>query len=229
MSVVVGSPRLLASRSIDLGDLPDRLMQESARGRTTALVARGGDVLGYIALADMPRGNAREVVELLRQQHIETVVMLTGDGTGAARQVAEAVGVDDVRAELLPHDKVDAIRALKLEWGSIAMVGDGINDAPALAAADVGIVMGAAGSDAAMEIADVALMGDELAKLPFAIRLSRAAVSTIHVNIALALAIKIVFLGLAVGGYTSLWLAILADTGTSLLVVANGLRLVRTT
>ena len=132
---------------------------------------------------------------------------------GAAARVAQAVGVDAVRAELLPHDKVEAVKAMRAEWGSVAMVGDGINDAPALAAADVGIVMGAIGSDAALETADVALMGDDLPKLPFALRLSRAAMRTIRANIAIALVVKVIFLVLAVSGYTSLWLAILADTG----------------
>jgi Zn2+/Cd2+-exporting ATPase len=157
------------------------------------------------------------------------VEMLTGDGPGAGARVAREVGVDAVRAELLPEDKVAAVKDLRARWGSVAMVGDGINDAPALAAADVGVVMGAAGSDAALETADVALMGDDLPKLPYALRLSRAAVSTIRVNIVVALAVKIAFLVLAVSGHTSLWLAILADTGTSLLVIANGLRLLRTT
>jgi Zn2+/Cd2+-exporting ATPase len=186
-------------------------------------------VIGYVTLADAPRESAREVIDLLRKGGVARVEMLTGDGAGAATRVAREVGVDAVRAELLPHDKVEAIRALRAQWGSVAMVGDGINDAPALAAADVGIVMGAAGSDAALETADVALMSDDLPKLPFALRLGRAAIRTIHANIAIALIVKVIFLLLAVTGYTSLWLAILADTGTSLVVVANGLRLLKTT
>jgi Cd2+/Zn2+-exporting ATPase len=226
-AITVGSPRLLAARGIPLEDLPARMAAEAACGRSTALVAAGGRVVGCIVLADVPREAARDVIDMLHQQRVDAIVMLTGDAAGAARQVADLVGVDEVRAELLPHDKVAAVRALKQEWGSVAMVGDGINDAPALAAADIGIVMGAAGSDAALEVADIALMGDDLSRLPFAIRLSRATVSTIHTNIAIALAIKLAFLGLAVAGRTSLWLAILADTGTSLLVVANGLRLAR--
>jgi Cd2+/Zn2+-exporting ATPase len=152
---------------------------------------------------------------------------LTGDEIGAARSVAEAVGVRDVRAGLLPSEKVEAVRRLRTEWGTVAMIGDGVNDAPALAAADVGIAMGAVGSDAALETADVALMGDELARLPFAIRLSRAAVRTVRMNIALALVVKAAFLAMAVTGETSLWMAIVADTGTSLVVIANGLRLLR--
>ena len=169
------------------------------------------------------------MIDLLRKGGVARIEMLTGDGVGAAARVAREVGVDAVRAELLPEDKVEAVKALRAQWGSVAMVGDGVNDAPALAAADVGIAMGAAGSDAALETADVALMGDDLPKLPFALRLSRAPMRTIRTNIAIALVVKVVFLALAVSGYTSLWLAILADTGTSLVVVANGLRLLRTT
>ena len=227
--VLVGSPRLLASRGIDLAEHAPALASAAAAGVTAALVARRGRLVGYVALADVPRDTARDVVEMLKQGGIAHVEMLTGDSAGAASRVAGQVGVDAVRAELLPQDKVEAVKALRARWGSVGMVGDGINDAPALAAADVGIVMGAAGSDAALETADVALMGDELSKLPFALRLSRATVATIRVNIALSLVVKAAFLALAVSGHTSLWLAILADTGTSLVVIANGLRLLRTT
>jgi Cd2+/Zn2+-exporting ATPase len=227
--VLVGSARLLASRGVDLGAHTEALEAASASGVTASLVARHGRLVGHVAVADVPRETARDVVELLKRGGVARVEMLTGDSPGAAARVARQVGVDAVRSGLLPQDKVDAVKAMRAEWGTVGMVGDGINDAPALAAADVGIVMGAAGSDAALETADVALMGDDLPKLPFALRLSRATVRTVRVNIALALGVKLVFLALAIGGYTSLWLAILADTGTSLVVIANGMRLLRTT
>ena len=228
-TVLVGSERLLAARGVDLSALGQPLQLARESGATTALVARQGRLIGYVTLADAPRESARDVIDLLRKGGVARIEMLTGDGIGAATRVAREVGVDAVRAELLPHDKVEAIKAMRARWGSVAMVGDGINDAPALAAADVGIVMGAVGSDAALETADVALMGDDLPKLPFALRLSRAAIRTIRTNIAIALVVKVIFLALALSGYASLWLAILADTGTSLVVVANGLRLLRTT
>ena len=227
-TVLVGSHRLLASRGVDTAALEPARHAALEQGATTALVADGGRLIGVIALADVARESARDVVDLIRQAGVSRIEMLTGDGAGAAARIGRETGVDAVNADLLPADKVDRVRALGARWGSVAMVGDGVNDAPALAAADVGIAMGAAGSDAALETADVALMGDELARLPFALRLGRATMATIRVNIAVALATKLIFLVLAVGGYTSLWLAILADTGTSLLVIANGLRLLRT-
>jgi Cd2+/Zn2+-exporting ATPase len=155
--------------------------------------------------------------------------MLTGDHPGAAAAMAGALGVDDVRADLLPEDKVRAIEELHRIYGSVAMVGDGVNDAPALAAADVGIAMGAAGTDVALETADVVLMADDLMKIPFALRLSRATVRNIRTNVAISLALKAVFLVMTVAGVATLWMAVLADMGASLFVIANGLRLLRTT
>ena len=137
------------------------------------------------------------------------------------------MGVDEVRAALLPHEKVEAVRRLREQYGSVAMVGDGINDAPALAAADVGIAMGVIGSDAALETADIALMTDDLPKIAYAVRLSRATVRNIRMNIALSLGLKAAFLALAVAGIATLWMAVIADTGTSLIVIANAMRLLR--
>jgi Cd2+/Zn2+-exporting ATPase len=219
---------MMQARGVTLDGFGDAIARAIASGATPTLVARDGALVGLVALADAPRDAARDVVVQMKRGGVEHLEMLTGDGAGAAERIRQAVGVDAARSDLLPADKVDAVRALQREYSTVAMVGDGINDAPALAAADVGIVMGAAGSDAALETADVALMGDELDRLPFALRLGRAARRTIQVNIALALVVKLVFLALAVGGFTSLWLAILADTGISLVVVANGLRLLGT-
>jgi Cd2+/Zn2+-exporting ATPase len=183
-------------------------------------------LLGVILLEDRLRETARETVELLREGGIERVVMLTGDEEGVARRIAAAVGVDDLRAGLLPEDKHRIVQDVRRE-GAVMMVGDGVNDAPALAAADVGVAMGAAGSDAAIEAADVALMSDELLKLPFALRLARATMRNVKTNVAVSLMLKAAFLVLAVAGAATLWMAVLADTGASVIVVANALRLLR--
>ena len=225
--VLVGSARFLESEGIPVDG--GRNGAEPSAGTTMTWVAAGGRLVGHVDLADVPRDAARDAVDLLRRHDIRHITMLTGDRREVAERIGQAVGVDSIEADLLPQDKVAAVQRLRERWGSVAMVGDGINDAPALATADVGIVMGAVGSDAALETADVALMGDELAKLPYVLRLSRAAARTIRVNIAAALLVKAAFLALAVSGHTSLWLAILADMGTSLVVIANGLRLLRTT
>ena len=153
--------------------------------------------------------------------------MLTGDNLGTANAIAAQTGVDEAFAELLPEDKVAAIERLLKEYGSVAMVGDGVNDAPALARADLGIAMGAAGTDAAIETADIALMNDDLSRLPWLFRHSHRALSVIRFNIFLSLAVKAIFVVLTFAGAASLWGAIAADTGVSLLVVANALRLLR--
>jgi Cd2+/Zn2+-exporting ATPase len=225
--VLVGNARYFRERGFDLGSVQSLIGDHAARGRTAAVVAADSRIVGLIVLADTPRESARDVIDLLRAAGVSHTALLTGDHAGAARSLAESVGVEDVRAGLLPAEKVAAVRQLREQWGQVGMVGDGVNDAPALATSDVGIAMGAVGSDAALETADVALMGDELARLPFAMRLSRAVVRTVRVNIALALGVKAAFLAMAIAGETSLWMAIVADTGMSLLVIANGLRLLR--
>jgi Cd2+/Zn2+-exporting ATPase len=196
-------------------------------GRTAVLIASDGIAVGIIAVADRPRAHSRDVVDLLRSQGIESIVMLTGDSHGTARAVAAELGVDDFRAELMPEDKVAAIDQLRRRYKSVAMVGDGVNDAPALASADLGIVMGAAGSDAALETADVALMSDELLRIPYALRLSRATVRNIKANLAISMVMKAAFVVAAVAGVATLWMAVVADTGASVIVIANALRLLR--
>ncbi|MBN1976923.1 MAG: heavy metal translocating P-type ATPase [Anaerolineae bacterium] len=199
--------------------------EATAKGQTVALVKDACcGRQGYVAVADALREAAPQVIAELRRAGIQRTVMLTGDGEDAARAIAAQVGVDESRAGLLPEQKVEAVEGLLARYGHVAMVGDGINDAPALARASVGIVMGAAGSDAALETADIALMGDDLTRLPFTMRLSRRALSIIRQNIAFALLIKAVFLALALAGAATLWMAVFADMGASLLVTLNGMR-----
>ena len=224
---VLGNHRLFEERRLCTPRLHEHLDAQTEQGRTPVMLAIDGEAVGMLGVADQVRAHVRDAISQLRAHGVRRVVMLTGDHAATARGVAEEVGVDEVRAELLPEDKVRAIEDLRARYGAVAMIGDGINDAPALAAADVGIVMGAAGSHAAMETADIALMADELLKVPFAIRLSRRALSVIKANVAFAVGIKLVFFGLAVAGHATLWMAVVADTGASLVVVANALRLLR--
>ncbi len=197
-----------------------------AKGFTTMMISVDGDYRGYIATSDQVRPSSQTAVSQLRNLGIETV-MLTGDNESTARQIGKEVGVSDVRANLLPQDKVTAVKQLQTEHQFIAMVGDGINDTPALATASGGIAMGAAGTAQAMETAASALMKDDLSGLPFAIELSRKMMQTIKVNIGFSLGIKLLFLIVVLFGYGSLWLAVLADMGTSLLVTLNGTRLLK--
>jgi len=225
--VVVGNHRLFEDRQLCSPAVHEHLVPADERGQTAVLVAREGTPVGVLMVADPPRDTAADTVSLLKRRHVKSVVMLTGDSKATAARIAGEVGVDDVRAELLPQDKVSAVEDLKRRHGVVAMVGDGINDAPALAAADVGIAMGAAGSDAALETADIALMADDLLKIPYTLRLSRATVRNIKVNLGISLVLKAAFVIAAAAGVATLWMAILADTGATMIVVANALRLLR--
>jgi Cd2+/Zn2+-exporting ATPase len=189
------------------------------------LVSRDGVAIGVLGLRDRPKADAAQVVSALRQREGMRVAMITGDHEAPAGAIARELHVDIVRSQQLPHDKVTAVQALRREFGPVAMVGDGVNDAPALAASDVGIAMGVMGSAVALEAADIALMTDDLSKLRYAIRISGATLANIRVNVAISLVLKAAFLGLAISGVATLWMAVLADTGASALVVANAVRL----
>jgi Cd2+/Zn2+-exporting ATPase len=224
---LVGSHRLFEERQLCTPEMHARVEEVQERGGTPVLVSHGGAALGVISLTDALRERGRDAVDGVRAEGVERVVMLTGDHRQAADATRVMTGADEVHAELLPGDKVAAIEALKKRYGAVAMVGDGLNDAPALAAADVGIAMGVAGSDIALETADVALMSDELDKVPYALRLGRATLANIRTNVGIALGLKLAFVALAAFGVATLWMAIMADTGASLLVTGNSLRLLR--
>ncbi len=226
-SIVIGSHRLFEERGMCSDRAEAVLDQLAAEGAGTVMIGSGGRPVGIIGVADEPREAARATIDMLHSQGIDHIAVLTGDHQAPARALASRLGLDAWRAGLLPEDKVTAVQELQAKYGSLAMVGDGINDAPALASADVGIAMGVAGTDAALETADVALMSDELAKIPYAIRLSRATSRNIRVNIAFSLVLKAAFLAMAIVGTATLWMAVVADTGASLIVIANALRLLR--
>ena len=225
--VVLGNHRLFEERRLCSARLHGRLEEIAPHGYTPVLVASGGRAAGIIAVADRPRDTTRDTISLLRQQGVKTLVMLTGDNRTTAHTIAAELGFDEVCAELLPEDKAAAVQGLRERFGPVAMVGDGINDAPALASADLGIVMGAVGNDVALDAADVALMGDDLLKIPYALRLSRATLRNIKANLAISLVMKAAFVVAAVAGVATLWMAVLADTGATVIVIANALRLLR--
>lgn len=223
----LGSHRYLEERAQDTPALHERLDQLTKAGRTVVVIGNDTHVCGLIAAADTVRSDAARVVGELRTLGVQRVVMLTGDNQGTADGIAAITGVDEARAELLPADKVRAIEELVTQYTHVGMVGDGINDAPAMARATVAIAMGAAGSDAAIETADVALMSDDLSNIPWLVRHSRRALRIIRQNIALSLVVKALFVALTFFGAASLWAAIAADMGVSLLVISNALRLIR--
>jgi Zn2+/Cd2+-exporting ATPase len=221
----LGSHRYLEERAQETPELHEALEQRSATGQTVVVVGSEHHVCGLIVLADGIRPESADAIAQLKALGIKPVVMLTGDNRPTAEAIAARAGIDEVRAELLPADKVAVVAGLVQRHGMTAMVGDGINDAPALARASIGIAMGVAGSDAAIETADIALLADDLRKIPWLIRHSRRAAVIIRQNISLSLAVKAVFVVLTFAGHASLWAAIAADMGVTLVVVANALRL----
>lgn len=196
------------------------------QGQTTMLICDGDRVIGYLAVQDEPRPGTKQVLSELKAQGINTV-MLTGDNAGVAERVAEKIGLDRVFANLLPTDKLNKLNELKEQFGQVVMVGDGINDSPALAQADIGVAMGGAGNAQVLETADVVLMKDDLSRLPFAVRLSRRVNSLIRQNVVISLGVKILVAIAAMAGLTPLWVAVFADIGISLIVTLNGLRVLK--
>ena len=223
---VLGNHRLIEERGQCSPALEAALRRHEEAGRTVSLLASDVAVVALFAVADRLKPSSREAVQALRALGI-TPVMLSGDNQATAEAIAREAGIAEARGNLLPQDKLDAIQALQAAHGPTAMTGDGINDAPALAQADIGIAMGAAGTDTAMEAADVVVMNDDLRRIAETVRLSRATHAVLWQNITLALGIKVAFLLLAVFGTASMWMAVFADMGASLLVVANGMRLLR--
>jgi Cd2+/Zn2+-exporting ATPase len=223
----LGSHRYVAERGQDSPEVARRARDLEADGKTVIAVGNPRHVCGLIAVADTIRPEARQIVRQLHAAGVANVVMLTGDNRTTADAIARDLGIDEVHAELLPEDKVKKVEELVARYGIVAMVGDGVNDAPALARASLGIAMGAIGSDAAIETADVALMTDDISKLPWLVRHAKRTLATIRQNIVFSLGVKAAFMMLTFAGFATLWGAIAADVGASLLVVANALRLLR--
>ena len=225
----VGNERLLTEQAPQLMtvDLQQRFLGAQTGASTVVAVWNGSKVLGTLTLKDTLRPESRGAVEALKRMGMGSVVMLSGDNDQTARLIAEQTGVTGYQANLLPEDKTRTVSEMVERGDRVAMVGDGVNDAPALAASTLGIAMGTIGTGAAIETADVALMSDDLSKLPWLIRHSRRTVGIIKQNIAFALGLKIVFLALAFFQIATLWAAIAADMGASLAVIFNGLRLLR--
>ncbi len=227
-TAVVGNTRLMDQLGISIERWADMLSRLQEEGKTAVMIARGRDLAGIIAVRDTVRESARDAFRELRRIGIKRIVMLTGDNEATARAVAQDLDIDEYYAELLPQDKVDIVRLLVERFGSrVAFVGDGVNDAPALAASTVGIAMGAAGSDTALETADIALMSDDLSRLPYTIRLSRKALGMVKQNISFALVVIGVLISSALLGRLTLSLGVVGHEGSALIVIANGMRMLR--
>lgn len=228
-TVTLGSHSLFHEDDLACGGLHERIAAAEADGQTVILVGRNGSLEGFVGVADQPRRSTPGALRALKQVASGLrLVMLTGDNPGVARSIASEVGsIDEVKASLLPEDKVSAVQALREAYGPVAMIGDGVNDAPALAASSVGVAMGGAGTDQAMETADVVLMQDNLAHLPDLFETSYRTQRVIRQNVAFSLLIKLVFLLLALPGLATMWMAVFADMGASLLVTFNGMRMLR--
>lgn len=224
--LLLGNHRAVHERGLCGPEVEAELRRHEQEGRTVTLLADGGTVLAIFAVADTIKPSSRQAIADLKALGVAPV-MLTGDNSATAQAIAAQAGIDDARGDLLPEAKLDAIRQLQQRYGATGMTGDGINDAPALAQADIGFAMGAAGTDVAMEAADVVIMNDNFERVAETVRLSRRTHAVLWQNITLALGIKAVFLVLAVFGSATMWMAVFADMGASLLVVFNGLRLLR--
>ena len=223
----LGSHKYLEERGQETPEVHEQLEALQDSGRSIVVVGNDQHVCGFISLADTVRQETKGILADLHAEGIEDVAMLTGDNAGTAKAIAAEVGIDSVHAELLPENKVEITEALVQKYEFVAMVGDGVNDAPALARSSLGIAMGAVGTDAAIETADIALMSDDLSKLPWLIRHSKRTLSIIRQNIWFSLGVKLIFVVLAFAGFATLWAAIAADMGASLLVIFNSLRLLR--
>ncbi len=226
LSLMLGNHRLIEDRGLCSPQIEACLAKHEAQGRTVTMLASSAQVLAIFAVADTIKESSREAIAELHALGVASV-MLTGDNVATAKAIANQAGIDDARGNLLPEDKLVAIESLQKQYGYVAMTGDGINDAPALARSNIGFAMGGAGTDTAMEAADVVIMNDDLHRIPEAIKLSRKTQTILWQNIALALGIKAVFLLLALFGGATMWMAVFADMGASLLVVFNGLRMLR--
>ncbi|MDO8774463.1 MAG: heavy metal translocating P-type ATPase [Burkholderiaceae bacterium] len=224
--LVLGNHRLIHERGLCGSDLEAELAKHEQQGRTLSLLADEGRVIAFFAVADTIRETSRQAIADLKALGVSSVI-LTGDNTATAKAIAAEAGIDEARGDMLPEAKLDAIKEMQQRYGATGMTGDGINDAPALAQADIGFAMGAAGTDTAMEAADVVIMNDDLQRVAETVSLSKRTHAILWQNITLALGIKSVFLVLAVFGTATMWMAVFADMGASLLVVGNGLRLLR--
>ena len=225
--IYIGNSRLFTELGISLTAAAKEVEHLQNEGKTAMIIGTQKQFLGVIAVADEVRDTSAAAIAALRAAGIRYNLMLTGDNTATAQAMAAQVGLKEFRAELLPQDKVTAVQELLDQYGKVAMIGDGVNDAPAMALATVGIAMGGAGTDTALETADIALMADDLSKLPFTIRLSKKTLTIIRQNIGFSLFIKAVAVLAVFPGWLTLWLAILADMGASILVTLNSLRLLK--
>ncbi len=223
----IGSHRYMHEMGQETDEVHDRALELEDAGHSIVAIGNQTHVCGLISVADSPRPFIAETIAAIKGAGIQEIVMLTGDNEPTAAALAKLSGVDTFYAELLPEDKVDAVLALRKKWKKVAMVGDGVNDAPAMAAANLGIAMGGMGTDAAIETADVALMSDDLSKIPWLIRHSHKVLKIIKQNITFSLGLKALFIGLTFFNLVTLWMAIAADTGATLLVIFNALRLLR--
>jgi Zn2+/Cd2+-exporting ATPase len=224
----VGSPNLFESlhKAIE-NDVKETITVLQTEGKTVMVFGTDNEILMLIAVADEIRDSSKEIIRNLHQLGIKKTVMLTGDNPRTAEAIGKEIGVSTIKADMLPEDKLNFIKELQEKYRCVAMVGDGVNDAPALASANVGIAMGGAGTDTALETADIALMSDDLSKLPYTIKLSRKALRIIKQNITFSLAVKALALLLVIPGWLTLWIAVFADMGATLIVTLNSLRLIK--